>query len=99
MRVRPKKRRSTTRKRRTPMNQNDENQQSSYAAFVGLDKSDKKINVSLQQCGSAKLERSIIKGGAEALHAWVAQLCAQFPHQQIALCLEQPASGLIHGLM
>ena len=80
------------------MNYNDENQ-SSYAAFVGLDKSDKKINVSLQRCGERKIERKIIKGGAEALHAWVAELCAQFPHQQIALCLEQPASGLIHALM
>ena len=80
------------------MNQNHENQ-SGYAAFVGLDKSDKKINVSLQRCGSAKVERSIIAGGAEALHTWVAALCARFPGEQIALCLEQPASGLIHALM
>jgi len=80
------------------MNDNNENQ-SACAAFVGLDKSDKKINVSLQRCGQSKIERKIIKGGAEALHAWVAELCAQFPHEQIALCLEQPASGLIHGLM
>src|SRR5438132_4470701 len=43
----------------------------SFAAFIGLDKSDKKINVSLQRCGTAKIERSIIKGGAEALH-WLA---------------------------
>ena len=80
------------------MNQNDETQ-SSYPAFVGLDKSDKKINVSLQRCDSARIERSLIRGSAEALHAWVAELCAHFPHQQIAICLEQPASGLIHALM
>ena len=80
------------------MNRNDENQ-SGYAAFVGLDKSDKKINVSLQRSGKNKVERNIIKGGAEALHAWVATLCAQFPNQRIAICLEQPASGLIHALM
>jgi transposase len=85
-------------KRRTPMNQNNQNQ--SFAAFIGLDKSDKKINVSLQRCGAAKIERGIIKGGAEALHAWVAALCARFPgQQQIAICLEQPAAGLIHALM
>src|SRR4051812_4353764 len=38
--------------------------QSSYAAFIGLDKSDKKLNVSLQRRGENKIERSIIKGGA-----------------------------------
>src|SRR5438445_13899462 len=70
-----------------------------FAAFIGLDKSDKKINVSLQRCGTAKIERSIIKGGAEALHAWVATLCTRFAHRQVAICLEQPAAGLIHGLM
>jgi transposase len=80
------------------MNQNDNNP-SSFAAFIGLDKSDKKINVSLQRCGSAKIERSVIKGGAEALHTWVAALCARFAHQRIAICVEQPAAGLIHALM
>jgi len=80
------------------MNRNDENK-SPYAAFIGLDKSDRKINVSLQRNGESEIERSLIKGSAEALHAWVATLCAQFPHQQVAICLEQPASGLIHALM
>lgn len=80
------------------MNQNDQNQ-SSYAAFIGLDKSDRKINLSLQRDGQPKIERSIIAGGAEALHGWVAALCAQFPRQRVAICLEQPASGLIHALM
>ena len=75
------------------------NQNQSFAAFIGLDKSDKKINVSLQQCGQSKIERTIIKGGAEALHAWVAMLCARFPGQRVAICLEQPAAGLIHALM
>jgi transposase len=75
------------------------NQNQSFAAFIGLDKSDKKINVTLQQCAQSKIERGIIKGGAEALHAWVATLCARFPGQRVAICLEQPAAGLIHALM
>lgn len=75
------------------------NQNQSFAAFIGLDKSDKKINVSLQQCAGTRIERSVIKGGAEALHAWVAVLCARFPGQRVAICLEQPAAGLIHALM
>ena len=78
---------------------NQDNQNQSFAAFIGLDKSDKKINLSLQGCGAARLERSIIKGGAEALHAWVAALCARFPGERVAICLEQPAAGLIHALM
>ena len=75
------------------------NENQSFAAFIGLDKSDKKINLTLQQCAKSKTERSIIKGGAEALHAWVAMLCARFPGQRVAICLEQPAAGLIHALM
>jgi hypothetical protein len=89
-----KKRRSTTKRKQTSMNQDP-----SFAAFIGLDKSDKKINVSLQRCGATKIERSIIKGGAEALHAWVAMLCGRFPGQRVAICLEQPAAGLLHALM
>ena len=76
---------------------NQDNQ--SFAAFIGLDKSDKKINVSLQRYGAARIERSIIQGSAQALHAWVAALCARFPHQRVAICVEQPAAGLIHALM
>lgn len=75
------------------------NQNQYFAAFIGLDKSDKKINVSLQQCAGTRIERSVIKGGAEALHAWVAMLCARFPGQRVAICVEQPAAGLIHALM
>jgi hypothetical protein len=55
------------------------NQNQSFAAFIGLDKSDKKINVTVQQCGKSNIERSIIKGGAEALHVWVAMPCVRFP--------------------
>jgi transposase len=75
------------------------NQNQYFAAFIGLDKSDKKINVSLQQCAGTRIERSVIKGGADALHAWVAMLCARFPGQRVAICVEQPAAGLIHALM
>ncbi len=71
----------------------------SLAAYIGLDRSDKKINVSLQRAGVAKIERSTIKGSAESLHTWVAALCARFPHQRVAISLEQPAAGLIHALM
>jgi len=79
------------------MNQSN---QASFTAFIGLDQSDKKINVSLQQpCGADKIERTIIQGGVEALHRWVAALCARFSAKQVAICLEQPAAGLIHALM
>jgi hypothetical protein len=98
MRVCPTTQHELNKKRRTPMNQNDNNP-SSFAAFIGLDRSDKKINVSLRRGGTTKIERSIIQGGAEALHGWVATLCARFPHQRIAICVEQPATGLIHALM
>src|SRR5260370_17858955 len=95
MRVGPKKkRRSTTKRKQTSMNQNQ-----SFAAFIGLDKSDKKINVTVQQCGKSNIERSIIKGGAEALHAWVAMFCVRFPRQRLAICFEQPAARLTHPLI
>jgi len=91
----PKIQINSTPKATTPMNQINQ----CFAAFIGLDKSDKKINVSLKQCGKSKIERTIIEGGAEALHAWVAVLCARFAEQKVAICLEQPAVGLIHALM
>ena len=37
------------------------NRKQSFAAFIGLDKSDKKINVSLQPCGQSKIERGSFK--------------------------------------
>jgi transposase len=80
------------------MNQNNENQLT-YAAFIGLDRSDKKINLSVRRSGADQIQRSIIEGGAEALHAWAAALCARFPGERVAICLEQPATGLMHALM
>ena len=91
----PKIQINSTPKATTPMNQINQ----CFAAFIGLDKSDKKINVSLKQCGKSKIERTIIEGGAEALHASVAVLCTRFAEQKVAICLEQPAVGLIHALM
>jgi transposase len=96
MRVCPKCTSTQNANQKTPRNQSN---QASFAAFIGLDKSDKRINVSLQPCGAGKIERTIIQGGAEALHRWVAALCTRFPGKQVAICLEQPAAGLIHALM
>ena len=41
--------------------------------------------LTLQQCGKSNIERGIIKGGAEALHARVATPCARFPGQRVGM--------------
>ena len=98
MRVADKAQNQSQKGKTTPMNLNQQSP-SSYAAFIGLDKSDQKINVSLQLPDRSKIERSLIKSGAEALHSWAATLRARFPNQTVAICLEQPASALLHALM
>jgi transposase len=75
------------------------NANQAFAAVIGLDRSDNKINVSLKPWGQNKIERSIMKSGAEALHAWATALSARFRGERVAICLEQPAAGLIHALM
>ncbi len=73
-------------------------QTNTFAAWIGLDWSDKKHDVALQAVDSDKVELSVVAHTPEAIHAWVAQLRQRFEGQKVALCTEQKQGALIYAL-
>jgi len=72
---------------------------SEFAAFVGIDWSDKKHDVCLVEAATGHKEFSIIKHSPQALHDWALQLRTRFAGQKIAVCLEQSRGPLIFALL
>ena len=70
-----------------------------FAAFIGLDRSDAKLDLCLQVPGAGKPEHSILDNTPEQIASWLEALRTRFDGQPIALCLEQPAGGLLHHLL
>jgi transposase len=66
-----------------------------FDRVIGLDRSDRKADLCLIHSASAKTEKQLIDTSPEALHDWLAQLRQQHPQGRVAICLEQPAVGLI----
>ena len=77
----------------------DQNQEPSFAAFVGIDWADQKHDVCLMEAGSAKLEPDILNHTPEDLQEWVAQLRRRFGGRPVAVCLEQSRGPLVYALM
>jgi transposase len=75
-----------------------------FAAFIGIDRSDRHLDVCLQVARStassapARSERTRIANTPEAWAQWMAELTARFPASVVAICLEQPAAALIEYL-
>ena len=72
---------------------------SEFAAFVGLDWSDKKHDVCLVEAATGRKEFSIIKHNPQALNDWALQLRSRFVGQKIAVCLEQSRGPLLFALL
>jgi len=68
-------------------------------AWAGLDWADQAHEIRLQEVGSKHVESFTVEQKPEALHAWVAQLRARFPHGRVALALEQSRGAVIYALM
>jgi transposase len=66
-----------------------------YDLVIGLDRSDRKADLSLIDPLSGRTARQSISTAPEALHDWLAQLRQQYPQARVAICLEQPAASLI----
>ena len=73
---------------------------SEFAAFIGIDRSDKYLDVCLQvaQESAGGREQSRIASTPEVLAQWLAQLQLRFPGGDLAICLEQPAAALMEFL-
>src|SRR5205085_8269288 len=72
---------------------------SEFAAFVGIDWSDKKHDVCLVEAATGRKEFSIIKQSPQALDDWALQLHTRFAGQKLAVCLEQSRGPLIFALL
>ncbi len=70
-----------------------------FAAFVGIDWSDKKHDVCLVDLSTGKREQFIIKHTPEDLDEWVTKLRARFAGHKIAVSLEQSRGPLIYALL
>jgi Transposase len=70
-----------------------------FAAFVGVDRSDAKLDLCLQVPGTVELEHSTLDNTPEQIALWLNALRTRFAGQRVALCLEQPAGGLLHHFL
>ena len=70
-----------------------------FAAFIGLDRSDAKLDLCLCVPGTGELEHSSIDNTPEQIAPWLETLRKRFAGQPVALCLEQPAGGLLHHFL
>lgn len=70
-----------------------------FAAFVGIDWSDIKHDVIMQEKGSDTYEYLVIKHSPEAIDDWTNQLRERFNGKIVAVCLEQRKGPLIYALL
>ncbi|MGA9767894.1 MAG: transposase [Blastocatellia bacterium] len=70
-----------------------------FAAYIGIDWSDKKHDCSLIDPATGRKESSILNHSPESIDKWVTGLTARFPGQKLPVCLEQSRGPLIFALM
>lgn len=70
-----------------------------FAAYVGIDWSDRKHDSCLVEAASGRKESSILAHSPEAIDKWATCLRARFPGKKIAVCLEQSRGPLIYALL
>jgi hypothetical protein len=67
-----------------------------FAVVIGLDRSDRKVDLCQQLPGSATEPTwATVSTSPEALRDYFVQLRTRFPKGRIGLCLEQPAGNLL----
>jgi transposase len=66
-----------------------------FDLVIGLDRSDRKADLSFIHTASGQTERQTIGTSPEALHDWLLHLREKHPEARVAICLEQPATSLI----
>ena len=70
-----------------------------FAAWIGLDWSDKRHWLCLSEEGSEKGEVSSLEQDPGAIHQWVAELRHRFGGRKVAIAVEQSRGPLIYALM
>jgi Transposase IS116/IS110/IS902 family./Transposase. len=72
--------------------------QQTYAAYIGIDWSDRKHDIYLYDCTTGEAEESVISSQPEAIQAWVAGLRKRYGNDWLAVCLEQKRGPLVYAL-
>lgn len=72
--------------------------QTGYAAYIGIDWSERKHDSYLYDCITGEAEESVIGSQPEAIQAWVAGLRKRFGDAMVAVCLEQKRGPLVYAL-
>lgn len=72
--------------------------QQGYAAYIGIDWSDRKHDIYLYDCTTGETEESVICSQPEAIQAWVEGLRNRYGDALLAVCLEQKRGSLIYAL-
>jgi transposase len=70
-----------------------------FAAFIGIDWSDRKHDVCLSAAGSEQRERSVIAHRPAVIREWAEKLRARFPEGSIAVCLELAQGPIVSALL
>jgi transposase len=70
-----------------------------FAAFVGLDWSDKKHDVCLAFPGCEQVEQTVIEHRASAIAAWAQKLRERFVGGHIAICVELSEGPIVSALL
>ncbi|WAL58578.1 IS110 family RNA-guided transposase [Thermocoleostomius sinensis] len=72
--------------------------QNVYAAYIGIDWSDRKHDIYLYDCTTGEIEESVIGAQPDAIAAWVKGLRKRYGNALLAVCLEQKRGPLIYAL-
>ena len=72
----------------------DNSDSNNYAAFIGIDRSDKKIDITTLAPDGTHLGHRQISSKPNSLKDWILELRQQFSEGQLALCIEQPCANL-----
>ena len=69
-----------------------------YAAFIGIDRADTKIDTFILSNSGEALGHQVVDIKPENLRDWVLGIAIRFPGGRVAICIEQPCANLISFL-
>ena len=80
------------------MAKTDEQEQTEFAAFIGIDWADRKHAWALQTESGQSIEQGELDHTPEAVEAWAAELARRFGGRRVAVALEQSRGSLVFML-
>ena len=80
------------------MAKTDEQEQTEFAAFIGIDWADRKHAWALQTESGQSIEQGELDHTPEAVEGWAAELARRFGGRRVAVALEQSRGSLVFML-